>query len=100
MATVQQGLGDAERSLLDEALGKKQPSARAPVATGLPKLQTTLGPHHLAPSGAGGTQTWKSRRARYAHLPPITVTLCRNGNGDETRETLRVEVRVDEVPVR
>ena len=91
MAAVQQGLGDAERSLLDEALGKK------PIATGLPKLQTPQGPLHLAPSGSGGRQTWKSQRARYAHLPPITVTLWRNGSGDETREKLRVEVRVDEV---
>ena len=42
----------------------------------------------LAPSRGGASQTWKSRRAKYSHLPPITVTLYHANQ--------RAEVRVDE----
>ena len=73
--------------MLEEALGKK-PSVRSPAIVppalkGMP--QSWL---QLAPAGSGATQTWRSRRAKYAHLPPITVTLCHGGK--------RAEVRVDE----
>ena len=83
------------RALLDEALGRS-PSHRSNAATPLPEAATSPGASSapsvkalsLAPSAGGAAQTWKSRRAKYAHLPPITVTLYR---GDA-----RAEVSVDE----
>ena len=83
------------RALLDEALGRS-PSHRSNAATALPEAAPSPGASSapsvkalsLAPSAGGAAQTWKSRRAKYAHLPPITVTLYR---GDA-----RAEVRVDE----
>jgi hypothetical protein len=82
------------RALLDEALGRS-PSHRAPAPATAPlkaPAAASSGPVvkglTLAPSGGGASQTWKSRRAKYSHLPPITVTLYHANQ--------RAEVRVDE----
>ena len=72
-------------SFLSEALhGAPRPKSSSP-----PAAPT------VAPLGTGAGRCWKSRRAKYAHLPPITIQLI-HAWGSNGSTTVREELRVDQ----
>lgn len=79
-------------ALLQEAMLGTPPARKTGKETSSPPV---------APSGGGGSRRWRSRRAKYAHLPPITITLkmappSTRDITAELRDGPREELRVDE----
>lgn len=87
------------KSLLAEALGTSPKKPAKQLFTGAPMAPLSVpsmvppspsGPPQMAPTATGASRCWKSRRAIYAHLPPITVNLISAGGG---RQELRVDAQ-------
>ena len=81
-------------ALLAEALGALRMPSKAHVPTIQAVACSLKSPQPMLPTEAPtvthvAARVWKSRRAKYAHLPPITIFIVHGG--------ARVEVRVDAV---